>query len=358
MADDDYGTDIPLNIPEAESQLDASENAPKDPTTTEVPPTAGSDAADPAAADTQNDAEYTKQLQNQYQTDIKRAEAHAHDQQQFIDHFQQQMSNDPKPPQQIQQLPPAPEEQKGQVTQRVLQVAAIAAVAFSLFGKRRNPYAQGALMGGIGSLIQGYLQGNAEKHKEDTVKWHQLNEAIHTENRERLQDYKDILANKHLNLAQQMDLLKMKGEFYKSSRMENNAAKGDLAAIQKHVEHMEKGQAMHASNSPMSKADGENWRALVLEKSGGKADTKTQDGLKWAFENYPPSQYFNEKKTARKIDPRTGKAAGGFSGKEKPDTESDDPLNLGIHKHKGPDAGGGTGDQSPSVLGGGDTGGW
>lgn len=322
--DDDYGTDIPLNIPEAESQLDAAESGdkpPTDPTTTETQQTADGDNT--ATGDTHDDSEYTKQLQNQYETDIKRAESHAHEQQQYIDYFQKQMSNNPQPPQKIPQLPPAPEEQKGQVTQRVLQVAAIAAIAFSLFGKRRNGYSQGALMGGMGALIQGYMQGNAEKHKEDTVKWHQLNQSIIKENQQRQQEYKDLLENKRLTLGEQMKLMEMKGKFYDSNRMESNAQKQDLAAIHKHVyQHMEQWNKTHMANSPMSKADSENWRALALEKSGGKADTKTPEGLKWAFEHYPPSQYFNEKKTPRKVDKDTGKSTGGFSGKQE-DKSSD-----------------------------------
>ena len=341
--------------PDPDPDPPATEETPADPTTTEVPPTAGSDD-NTSTGDTHSDDEYTKQLQNQYETDIKRSEAHAHDQQQYIDNIQQQqadIANTPKPQMQQQQMPPAGQDQKGQVTQRVLQVLAIAGVAFSLFGRRRNGYAQGALMGGLGSLIQGYMHGNEEKHKADTANWHQLNQSIHAENQQRMQEYKDILANKKLNMSQQMELMRMKGQFYQSNRMETNAQKQDLAAIHKHITDMEKWQSTHRANAIMSKADHDNWRALVLEKSGGKADINTPDGSKWAFDNYPPSQYFNDKKSARKTDSKTGKQSGGFSGKDKkPDEESDDPLNLGIHKK--PDSQ----KEQPSVLGGGDTGGW
>jgi hypothetical protein len=330
MADDDYGTEIPLDIPEAEKQLDAAESGdkpPPDSTTTETPPTAGGDEST-ATGDMHDDSEYTKQLQNQYETDIKRSEAHAHDQQQYIDYFQKQMANNPQPPQmqQLQQIPPAGQDQKAQVTQRVLQVLAIAAVAFSLFGRRRNGYAQGALMGGVGALINGFVQGQHEQQKEASSKWHGLNESIIKENQMRQQEYKDIMENKRLTLGEQMKLMEMKGKFYESNRMETNAQKQDLAAIHKHVyQQMEQWNKTHMANAVMSKADKANWAALVLEKSDGKADIYTPEGLKWAYKNYPPSQYLNEKKTARKVD-ETGKASGGFSGKQEervPETDLD-----------------------------------
>ena len=377
MADDDYGTEIPLDIPEAEKQLDEAESEdekpPPDPTTTEVPKTAdGSDST--ATGDMHDDSEYTKQLQNQYETDIKRSEAHAHDQQQYIDYFQQQMANNPQPPQmqQLQQIPPAGQDQKAQVTQRVLQVLAIAGVAFSLFGRRRNGYAQGALMGGMGALINGFVQGQHEQQKEASSKWHGLNESILKENQMRQQEYKDIMENKRLTLGEQMKLMEMKGKFYESNRMETNAQKQDLAAIHKHLTDMQKWQDTHRANRILSKADNDNYRAMVLEKSGGKADINTKEGAAWAYDHYPPSQYLNEKKSS-KYDKKTGERTGGFTGKDgkKPNAESDDPLNLGIHKHAGPDSSGGTGytgpdgkpytpkqDQQPSVLGGGDQGGW
>ena len=356
MADDDSDESL---YTASDPDPDPGAAAPADPTTTEVSPTAGSDDST-ATGDTHSDDEYTKQLQNQYETDIKRSEAHAHDQQQYIDNIQKQQADmqSIQPPQQIPQIPPASQDQKGQVTQRVLQVLAIAGVAFSLFGRRRNGYAQGALMGGLGSLIQGYMKGNQEQHNQNTKNWHQLNESIIKENEDRMKQYKAILGNKKLNLEEQMKLMGMKGKFYESNRMESNAQKQDLTAIHKHLLDMENWQEKHRRNTPKPTADEREYRALVLEKSDGKADTSTPDGLKWAFEHYPPSQYYNEKKTS-KYDRKTGERTGGFTGKNgKPNTESDDPLNLGIHKHKGPDSGGGTGDQSPSVLGGGDIGGW
>jgi hypothetical protein len=364
----------------ADDQLDPATPDPdpdppeSDPTTTEVPPTAGSDDST-ATGNTHDDAEYTKQLENQFQTDVKRSEAHAHDQQQYIDNIQQQMADlqSMQPPQQLQQIPPASQDQKGQVMSRVLQVLAIAGVAFSLFGKRRNGYAQGALMGGLGSLIQGYMKGDQEQHNQNTKNWHKLNESIIKENQDRMNQYKAILGNKKLNLEEQMKLMAMKGKFYESNRMESNAQKQDLAAIHKHLAHMADWQDKHSLNTPMTKADAAKYNGLVMEKSGGKYDMSTPEGRQWAFDNYPRSQFYDDEKTTytydkdgKKIKERTG----GFSGKDKkPDPQSDDPLNLGIHKHPKQDSIGGTGytgpdgkpytpKEEPSVLGGGDSGLW
>jgi hypothetical protein len=317
MADDDNNESL---YTASDPDPDPGSASPTDPTTTEVPPTAGSDDST-ATGNTHDDAEYTKQLENQFQTDVKRSEAHAHDQQQYIDNIQKQMADlqGMQPPQPLQQIPPASQDQKGQVTSRVLQVLAIAGVAFSLFGKRRNGYAQGALMGGLGSLIQGYMQGNHEQHNQNTKNWHQLNESIIKENQDRMNQYKAILGNKKLNLEEQMKLMAMKGKFYESNRMESNAQKQDLAAIHKHIAHMADWQDKHRANAIMSKADKAKWAALVLEKSDGQADVYTPEGLKWAYKNYPPSQFYNDEKTTYTTDPNTGKQSktiGGFSGKE------------------------------------------
>jgi hypothetical protein len=90
-----------------------------------------------------NDDEYTKQLQNQYETDLKRSEDHAHIQKQSEDYFNQKIAElgNMQPPSMLgqqQQMPPMAPQAKQHITATIFQVLAIAATAFSVFGTRRN----------------------------------------------------------------------------------------------------------------------------------------------------------------------------------------------------------------------------
>jgi hypothetical protein len=269
----------------------------------------------------------TKQLKRQYKDDVDQYQHRHQEQQHYVDYLQKRQAEmENMQPPQMQQMPPAPEEQKGLVTQRIFQVLAIAGIAFSLFGHKRNGFAQGALMSGMGSLIKGYLQGQQEKHKQDVEQWHLHNQSIMNDNKERMNGYNQIMDNKRLRMADQMELFKMRGEFYKDGRMQQNAIKGDLAKIHQHLEHMKKWQDTHNLNTPMSKADAEMYNGLIQEKSGGKYDMSTPEGRAWAAENYPRSQFYNEKKSRVKQDKDTEKKSGGYTGKEPPADEKKSPT--------------------------------
>jgi hypothetical protein len=294
------------------------------------------------------DDEYTQQLKKQHREDVDRADKYSQEQQQYIDHFEKSQSGQPSPPQ-LQQMPPLPQEAKGTMAQTVFNVLAVAATAFAVFGSRRNPYAQGAMMNGLGSLFKGIAEGKQDKVKEDSVKWHQLNESIQSENKQRLQDYKDILANKRLDLAQQMDLVKMKAQFHKDARLESEAGEKNLAKIQKNLEDKQKQLKDHASKTtkgtvPKNSVMLEDYRQRVLEKSSGKVDFNTDPDK--AREVYSWSQFL---KDSHRDQGKTAKAA------EAPEKAADsaDPLDLGLVTPKKMET-----QNQESVLGTGVTGGW
>jgi hypothetical protein len=275
------------------------------------------------------DDEYTKQLKEMHRQNVDRADRYAAQQQALIDHFQKQQSSQPQTPQ-LQQMPPMSQEAKGTAAQTVFNVLAVAATAFAVFGSRRNPYSQGAMMSGLGALFSGIAQGRQDKVKQDSVKWHQLNESVQSENKARLQNYKDILSNKRLDLQQQMDLIKMNAQFHKDLRLEGEASEKNLAKIQKNLEDKQRQLKDHAGKTtkgtvPHNSVMLEDYRQRVLEKSGGKVDFNTDpDG---AREVYPWSQYLKDSHRDE--------------GKKKPkedvpdkSSESDDPLDIGLVKPK------------------------
>jgi hypothetical protein len=190
-----------------------------------------------------------------------------------------------------------PTEAKHTATQTVFNVLAVAASAFLLFGARRNHGSQGALMSGLGELFKGVAQGRQQKVKEDSVKWHQLNESIQAENKGRLQTYKDVLANRKLNLGQQMDLIKMHAQFHKDQRLEEAADQRNLAAVQKNLENKQRQLKDHATRTtkgtvPKNSVMLEDYRQRVFEKSGGKVDFNTDPDK--AREVYPWSEFLKD----------------------------------------------------------------
>ena len=301
-----------------------------------------------AAQALSGDDEYTKQLKAMHQQNLDRADRYSEQQQQLIDHFQKDQSSQPSTPQ-LQQMPPLPQEAKGTAVQAWFNVAAIAAVAFSMFGTRRNPYAQSALMGGLGSLFSGIAQGRQQKVKEDSVKWHQLNESIQSENKERLQNYKDIMANKRLDLSQQMDLVKMNAQFHKDVRLEGEAGEKNLAKIQKNIDDKQKQLKDHAAKStkgtvPKNSVMLEDYRQRVLEKSSGKVDFNNDPDK--AREVYSWSQFLKDSHRDQ------GKATKTSEPPEK-SADSADPLDLGLVTPKKMET-----QTQQSVLGTGTIGGW
>src|SRR6266704_3057241 len=133
----------------------------------------------------------------------------------FVDHFTQQMQTPDPPPPQNQPMPQLPQETKNRVAQTVAGLATIAAIAFTVFGRKSgNPYAQGAMMSGLGSLFSGIAQGRHAKAQENAQKFHELWQIKNKENADRLASYRETLANKRLDLSQQMDLIRMKAALH------------------------------------------------------------------------------------------------------------------------------------------------
>jgi hypothetical protein len=295
------------------------------------------------------DDEYTQQLKQMHRKNVETADHYSEQQQALIDHFQKDASSQPSAPA-LQQVPPMSQEAKGTMAQTVFNVLAVAATAFAVFGTRRNGYSQGTLMSGLGSLFKGIAEGRQEKVKEDSVKWHQLNESVQAENKNRLQNYKDILANKKLDLGQQMDLIKMNAQFHKDVRLESEAGEKNLAKVQKNLEDKQKQLKDHAGKTtkgtvPKNSVLLEDYRQRVLEKTKGKVDFNNDPDA--AREAYPWSQFLKDSHREQGKAPKDAPAAPDKS------ENSADPLDLGLVTPKKMDT-----QTQESVLGGGQSGGW
>jgi hypothetical protein len=311
-------------MPDADTSLDDSAGkigTPDDPNAPSDSPIKAEDTTGEQLG--QQEDEYKKQL-----ADLRKKTADEHERyraqmQPFIDHFEKSAQDPVNPPQQSAMQ--MPQEGKDKASQAVMNVLAIAAIAFTVFGRKSgNPYAQGAVMSGLGALFQGYAQGKHQKAEDDKIKWHELWQAKNQENKDRVQQYRETLADKRLDASQQMDLIRMKAQLHHDSVLESAAEKNDLNAVVKNLEQKRK-----AHQNVISRLVGVNakdyrsgpsaeWRALVLEKSKGEIDpARNDDEREKAYELYPYAQFLKDRKQKTdKAQPATQKKS--------------DPLDLGI----------------------------
>jgi Tfp pilus assembly protein PilE len=245
----------------------------------------------------------------------------------LVDHFQQSMTSqaDMQPPQQSQiQMPQAA---KNNAAQSVMSLLAIAAIAYTVFGRKSgNSFGQAALMNGLGSMFQGYAQGRHQKAEDDKAKWHELWQMKNQENKDRLQQYRETLANKRLDLSQQMDLIKMQAAQHHDFELELAAEQKNLNAVVKNLEAKRKAHQrvisglVGANAKDYKSGPSAEWRQEVLEKSKGEIDpARSDDEREKAYELYPYSQFLKDRKeTAKQIE------------EEKKKGSDKDPLDLGL----------------------------
>jgi hypothetical protein len=247
--------------------------------------------------------------------------------QHYVDYFQQQTSTLNEPAPQQQAMPQMPQEAKNKAAESVMSVLAIAAIAFTVFGRKSgNSFAQAALMNGVGSMLQGYAQGRHQKAEDDKIKWHELWQMKNQENRDRLNDYRETINNKRLNLQQQMDLIRMKAQLHNDAELEAKAEQGNLNEVVKNLEakrkaHQKVINGLVGANAKDYRAGPlREWREFVRSKSHGELDpARGDDEREKAYELYPYDEFMKFKKeTAKQIE------------EEKKKSSEKDPLDLGL----------------------------
>jgi len=273
------------------------------------------------------DDEYNKLQQDIVKRTHDEHEKYRAEMQPIVDHFTQQMQEPTAPPAQNQQMPQLPQDTKNRISQTVAGLATIAAIAFTVFGRKSgNPYAQGAMMSGLGSLFSGIAQGRHAKAQENAQKFHELWQIKNKENADRLASYRETLANKRLDLSQQMDLIRMKAALHHDHELQAVAEQKNLNGLVKNLEAKRKAQqkvvnglvgktAKDYRSGPLAE-----WRQMILEKSKGEVDpARNDDEREKAYELYPFSQFLKDRKeNAKQIE------------EEKKSSSSNDPLELGI----------------------------
>ena len=215
---------------------------------------------------------------------------------------------DPAPPTPQKMPAPYTDQQKGGIAEAAMQLfkfAALAAVAYGVGGRGRG---HGAIfMGALGAGLKSYQAGHEQARDKSLRLWEKNYEVIKDANREQQQNYREILADKHLKLQEQTTLLGAYSKFYGDERMQDAAERQDIMAIQKTIEDHERQQ--RDSEKQMAK-DRFKWYDImgksqsaydyadwIREKSDGKLDlskARNEDEMYQMEKQFPRSQFLAE----------------------------------------------------------------
>lgn len=235
-----------------------------------------------------------------------------------IDDVNQRIQAMPSPtPPEHMAIPTPPDQQRqqnGTIGTMLAQGIMIAGIASVVFGRRHNPWATAAITSGMGSFINGYTKAQHDLATEQMQNWNKSVEYAVKMNQEADRTYNEILANKRLDLTQQMDLIKTIAAQRQDVEMYKAATTKDLNQIIRVVEQHEK------ANSAMSRAQidvnsraaniwlkskvGNAWSMYVMDQSkkdGDFIDPTANDGgasFRKARDKYPPSQWMDSHTTS------------------------------------------------------------
>jgi hypothetical protein len=204
------------------------------------------------------------------------------------------------------QATPEQQANQGSIGQTLMQVASIIAIGSAVFGRHRNPYSQIVQQSAIGGFLSGIAQGQKDKAHDQLQNWNKAVELTDKLNKEDTQTYKDVLANRRLDLTQQMDLLKDVASQRGDMRMYEAATKNDLTSINKILDDKFKARAAtikaqidvntQAVNKWLGSPSGLSWSNDVKEKFHINP-YESHDKLAEAFEKYPISKWQADKKS-------------------------------------------------------------
>lgn len=202
--------------------------------------------------------------------------------------------------------PPDPNAQKRTVGNILGQVISMGLIGAAVFGRSRNKWANAAMYSGAGSFIQGFTKGQNDAAKEQLQNWNKLVEYNSKINQEKDRTYNQILANKRLDLAQQMDVIHSvatrRGDLamYKAvqSRDLNNIMKviDDKMKAHKAFTRAQAAIVSRSLNQWMAKTKaGKTWGQYVVDQSAkdGHPLDPAKDYLE-AMGKYPISNYLND----------------------------------------------------------------
>jgi hypothetical protein len=199
--------------------------------------------------------------------------------------------------------PPPQRPQQGQALQqpgsksKLLSFALMAIPLAIAFG-RRGGASTWAAIGALGAGLKAFEQGNHAQAVQQYQYWQQYAKWAHEQKTERLNLYKEILANRRLSMEQQMKLLEMAGRQFHDRVLGDKAQAGAVNEVVRNLQHKEqalskerkttnkvaKGYLTDVFNTPEGKA----YRAKMISQHGidpARSDEDFQKAMKYM--DYP-----------------------------------------------------------------------
>lgn len=323
---DDYAGSPDTSNVQTDTSVQPTQATPADSSSTELPAVTVT-ASD--KADTSNADPVLQESLRIYDQDRKREEearSYYDQMRQQIAQVDQRIKAAPLPsvPEHMQvPLPPDQQQlgqqQRGGVGTILAQGLIIGGILSAVFGRRHNPWANAALYSGMGSFIDGFTKAQHETATEQLQNWNRSVEYATKMNQEADRTYNETLANRRLDLTQQMDIIKTVAAQRQDVEMYKAATSKDLNQIIRVVENHEKANSAlsraqidvnsRAANLWLKGQVGNSWSMYVIQKSGGTLDpTKDEASFRKARELYPPVEWMQSH------------TKGGAAKKEKPVT--------------------------------------
>ena len=178
----------------------------------------------------------------------------------------------PLPPtpqlQQVQTVQPTPTQQQS-IGNILGNVAAMVAIGTAIFGKHRGGWGSAITQAGVGSFLQNFAQGRQEQSKEQYRIWKEAQTTIQENNKAKVQDYKDVVNDHRLDLAEQHQQLADLSYLRQDWRMYDAATRNAHAEVIKIMDQQQK--ALQARQTSSQKAMDEINKTLLKKQEAEQA---------------------------------------------------------------------------------------
>jgi hypothetical protein len=139
-----------------------------------------------------------------------------------------------------QQQTQIPQQQKNNWINAFSSILAVAVPIALVFGMKGNGFAKGAMMSALGAAFKGYAEGRHQAAEEHMHDFDRQAKAIHESNMERSRIYKDIWANKRMELEDQFKMTQAVAKEFMDPTLMRAARNRDMNGVTKHLATQEK----------------------------------------------------------------------------------------------------------------------
>jgi len=142
--------------------------------------------------------------------------------------------------QQVQTVQPTPTQQQN-IGNILGNVAAMVAIGTAIFGKRGGGWGAAITQAGVGAFLKNFAEARQEQSSEVFKQWKESQELIWKNNQAKINDYKEVLADRRLDLSEQHQQLAELAYQRQDWKMYHAATQNAQAQVIKIMEQQQKG---------------------------------------------------------------------------------------------------------------------